>query len=629
QQMVFKKNPNYWKKGLPHVDELIVRVIPDEANIVAALRTGQVHHAFIEDNKNYTLLKDEKSLTGYRSSRLGYDYLNMSANRGPLGDVRVRQAISWAVDRAQVMRVATAGFGRLTAPCTAPMKQWQLPEEQWMKYYKPDLEKAKKLMAEAGVPNGFSVKCSVIPTFPTMVSGAPVIAGPAQAHRHQHGDRERRVRGVDQALARPRLRHDHERDARVRRSRRGVLPPAALDQGAELELVERAGGRRAPGRGPAHDGPEEAQGGLRPPADHDPRERAAPLALLGRSDRLHAGRRQGLPPASDGVAVRPGGRRDREGLDGAVARYGVVRLYSMAVTLIGLSVLVFLMLRLVPGTVVEQLIGADAVASPAMVAELKRFFGLDQPWWRQYGLWIAALGHGDLGTSWRTGKPVVALILERLPVTVQLTGLAVAGRRHRRRQRFGDAPRPGGRQRHARRHARGAVGAGVLAGHDADPVLLDLPALDAASRLGRLLHRSGAQPDDHGPAGPVSGHRQRGQHRAHDAALHARRAALRVHPHRRGQGAGRAAGRSQARAQERADSNRDGGRPADGDPARRHRRRGGGLHLARHRPARALVDLPARLSADAVDDPLHRGDVHDHQPGRRHAVRLSRSAHPV
>jgi len=108
-----------------------------------------------------------------------------------------------------------------------------------------------------------------------------------------------------------------------------------------------------------------------------------------------------------------------------VGRYVVVRLYSMAVTLVGLSVLVFLMLRLVPGTVVEQLIGADAVASPAMVAELKRFFGLDQPWWRQYGHWVAALAHGDLGTSWRTGKPVVALILERLPVTVELTALAV------------------------------------------------------------------------------------------------------------------------------------------------------------------------------------------------------------
>ena len=107
-------------------------------------------------------------------------------------------------------------------------------------------------------------------------------------------------------------------------------------------------------------------------------------------------------------------------------RYVVIRLYSMAVTLIGLSVVVFLMLRLVPGTVVEQIIGADAVASPAMVAELKRFFGLDQPWWRQYGHWIAGLSQGDLGTSWRTGKPVISLILERLPVTIELTLLAVS-----------------------------------------------------------------------------------------------------------------------------------------------------------------------------------------------------------
>src|ERR1051325_4025319 len=97
----------------------------------------------------------------------------------------------------------------------------------------------------------------------------------------------------------------------------------------------------------------------------------------------------------------------------------------MALTLLGLSVLVFLMLRLVPGTVVEQMIGADAVVSPAMVAELKRFFGLDQPWWRQYASWLGTLAHGNLGTSWRTGKPVIALILERLPVTIELTALAV------------------------------------------------------------------------------------------------------------------------------------------------------------------------------------------------------------
>src|SRR5204863_7566922 len=96
-----------------------------------------------------------------------------------------------------------------------------------------------------------------------------------------------------------------------------------------------------------------------------------------------------------------------------------------ALTLLGLTVLVFLMLRLIPGTVVEQMIGADAVVSPEMVAQLTRFFGLDQPWWVQYSRWLGSLAQGDLGTSWRTGKPVIRLILERLPVTVELTLLAV------------------------------------------------------------------------------------------------------------------------------------------------------------------------------------------------------------
>ncbi len=108
-----------------------------------------------------------------------------------------------------------------------------------------------------------------------------------------------------------------------------------------------------------------------------------------------------------------------------MGRYLVVRLYSMALTLLGLTLLIFLMLRLIPGTVVEQMIGADAVVSPEMVERLRRFFGLDQPWYIQYGRWLGQLARGDLGTSWRTGKPVVQLIGERLPVTLELTACAV------------------------------------------------------------------------------------------------------------------------------------------------------------------------------------------------------------
>src|SRR5439155_1609720 len=59
------------------------------------------------------------------------------------------------------------------------------------------------------------------------------------------------------------------------------------------------------------------------------------------------------------------------------------------------------------------------------VPQLTRFFGLDQPWWVQYSHWLGSLAQGDLGTSWRTGKPVIRLILERLPITIELTLLAV------------------------------------------------------------------------------------------------------------------------------------------------------------------------------------------------------------
>src|SRR5262249_4748643 len=83
---------------------------------------------------------------------------------------------------------------------------------------------------------------------------------------------------------------------------------APFDEGPELEQLERAGARRPARGGPAHDGPEEAQGDLRQGPDHDPRERAAPLALLGGHDRLHAGDGEGFPPASDHVALRPGRR---------------------------------------------------------------------------------------------------------------------------------------------------------------------------------------------------------------------------------------------------------------------------------------------------------------------------------
>ena len=76
-----RKNPDYWDKGKPYVDAVEIKVIPDEANIIAQLRTGNVHHALLEDNKNYLLVKDDKRLRAQRAPRLGFDMVNINHGR--------------------------------------------------------------------------------------------------------------------------------------------------------------------------------------------------------------------------------------------------------------------------------------------------------------------------------------------------------------------------------------------------------------------------------------------------------------------------------------------------------------------------------------------------------------------
>jgi peptide/nickel transport system permease protein len=102
-------------------------------------------------------------------------------------------------------------------------------------------------------------------------------------------------------------------------------------------------------------------------------------------------------------------------------RYVLVRTLSILPTLVGVSVAVFLMIRLIPGTIVEQLIGTEGTYSEETMRALRAFFGLDQPVHVQYVRWLGQVLRGDLGTSWRTGLPVVQMITSRLQVTLELT----------------------------------------------------------------------------------------------------------------------------------------------------------------------------------------------------------------
>ena len=111
-------------------------------------------------------------------------------------------------------------------------------------------------------------------------------------------------------------------------------------------------------------------------------------------------------------------------------RYVLGRLLATIPVIIGVAVVVFLFLRLVPGDPVDLMLGENAVAADRV--ELRHNLGLDQPLWKQFGGYFGGLVHGDLGESYYYREPVLTTLLARYPATLELTlaallvGLAVA-----------------------------------------------------------------------------------------------------------------------------------------------------------------------------------------------------------
>ncbi len=98
----------------------------------------------------------------------------------------------------------------------------------------------------------------------------------------------------------------------------------------------------------------------------------------------------------------------------------------MLLTLFGISVLIFVMLRLVPGNIADIVFNAAGMIDVAEKAKLEKELGLDQPIALQYVQWVNGLVHGDLGYSYVSEKPAIQEILPRIPITAKLAGLALS-----------------------------------------------------------------------------------------------------------------------------------------------------------------------------------------------------------
>jgi len=148
EKLVLVRNEDYWIPGLPLLDGIEFRTIPDEASILAALRTKQIDWGIIADPRVAIAAgATGSSLVIDRAPALSYHVMQLNPERPIFQDVRVRQAISCAIDRQQVLDTASLAEGQVIGPVTPPYYQPDLGD---MTCYAQDLEKAKQLLKEAG-----------------------------------------------------------------------------------------------------------------------------------------------------------------------------------------------------------------------------------------------------------------------------------------------------------------------------------------------------------------------------------------------------------------------------------------------------------------------------------------------
>ena len=105
--------------------------------------------------------------------------------------------------------------------------------------------------------------------------------------------------------------------------------------------------------------------------------------------------------------------------------YIVRRFFLMLITLIGMSIVIFALLRLVPGNIADILFDSAGFVDPSEKAALEEELGLSDPIYVQYWDWIWGMMHGDLGYSYVSERPTIDEIAPRIPITAKLAVLAL------------------------------------------------------------------------------------------------------------------------------------------------------------------------------------------------------------
>ncbi len=151
--VVMVKNPDYYRKGIPYLDKVVFKFIPDPSAQLAALRSGDVDViAYDLAPENAPALEKDPRFKVLKGNTTTDAIMAMNHSKKPFSDPKVRQAITLAIDRKGVIQGAVAGYGTPIGSHMDPTNPYYV-DLSGLYPYNP--EKAKQLLAEAGYPNGF------------------------------------------------------------------------------------------------------------------------------------------------------------------------------------------------------------------------------------------------------------------------------------------------------------------------------------------------------------------------------------------------------------------------------------------------------------------------------------------
>jgi peptide/nickel transport system substrate-binding protein len=168
----FQKNPSYWDKGKPYLDEMVMKVMTEEDARVAALRAGQVDLAVLSAD-GADKVKADRNVSVLQSPKAWLTVIMFNAGKDPVKDARVRRALALALDHKEVISKAVSSAAVLSGPVPTGHTDWFIAPEK-LPYTQVKIDEAKKLLGEAGFPNGFKLQLKTSPLYPEFVSMALV-----------------------------------------------------------------------------------------------------------------------------------------------------------------------------------------------------------------------------------------------------------------------------------------------------------------------------------------------------------------------------------------------------------------------------------------------------------------------